>query len=169
MAMTLNHAFLQHLPKSLLTYNLHILVCRLSKQEEAKGCVAKDGELWVERGVQRIKRNVKYRSTSCPEKLYVHDLMRDDALSAMRHSNCTEPCIQRAVKSFDELVPKYRADIRGGPLYDETGDEDTGTQLLGKGKQLKGVVLTEAIQHVSQYLQRMQRSSWAAAPASMDP
>ncbi|KAL0030293.1 hypothetical protein WJX77_007872 [Trebouxia sp. C0004] len=30
----------QHLPESLLTYNLQILVCRLSKQETAKGCVA---------------------------------------------------------------------------------------------------------------------------------
>lgn len=150
---------LQHLPESLLTYNLHILVCRLSKQEEATGCVAQHSEVWVERGIQRITRDVKYRTTSCPEKLFVHGLLRDNALTAMRHSNFTETCMEKIVKSFDELVPKYRADIRSGPLYDESGDADTGTQLIGKGRKLKGAALTDALQHLSKYLQRMQRSS----------
>lgn len=44
-------------------------MCRLSKQETAKGCVATWGELWVERNIQLVKCNVKYRTTSCPEKL----------------------------------------------------------------------------------------------------
>ncbi|KAL0018081.1 hypothetical protein WJX77_008367 [Trebouxia sp. C0004] len=44
----------QHLPESLLTYNLHILVCRLYKQEEARGCTATCGELWVERACHSV-------------------------------------------------------------------------------------------------------------------
>ena len=60
---------MQYLLEFLLTYNLHILVCRLQKQEEAKGCVARCGELCVERGIQ-VTSNVKYKLTSCPDKLY---------------------------------------------------------------------------------------------------
>ncbi|DBB03152.1 TPA: hypothetical protein ACH3X1_013321 [Trebouxia sp. C0004] len=79
----------QHLPESLLTYNLHILVCRLYKQEEARGCTATCGELWVERG-----------------------------------------------------------------------DDVTGTQLIGKGTKLKHGALTDAVQHVTQYLHRMGQRHW---------
>ena len=159
-SMTLLFA-LQHLPESLLTYNLHILVCRLSKQEAAKGCVAACGELWVERNIQFVKSNIKYRTTSCPEKLYVHDLMImvDEALTAMRHDDFLNASVRTAVKSFVELVPKYRANIRSGPLYD-TGDDITGTQLIGKGKKLKHDAFSNAMQHVSQYLNRMGQSTW---------
>ncbi|DBB03150.1 TPA: hypothetical protein ACH3X1_013321 [Trebouxia sp. C0004] len=149
----------QHLPESLLTYNLHILVCRLYKQEEARGCTATCGELWVERGIQHVKSNVKYRTTSCPEKLYVHDLLVDEALSTLRHDDATSACVRTAVKSFDELVPKYRANIRAGPMYD-TGDDVTGTQLIGKGTKLKHGALTDAVQHVTQYLHRMGQRHW---------
>ena len=72
---------LQHLPASQLTYNMHIPVCRLYKQEEARGCTATCGELWVERDIQYVKNNVKYRTTSCPEKLFVHEHLMDEALA----------------------------------------------------------------------------------------
>ena len=83
----------------MLTYNLHILVCRLHKQEEAKGCVARRSEMWVERGIQFVKSNcnVEYRTTACPEKLYVHDVMRDEALLAMRHDPYTNASVRTAV------------------------------------------------------------------------
>jgi len=134
-------------------------VCRLSKQETAKGCVATCGELWVERNIQFVKSNVKYRTTSCPEKLYVHDLMVDEALTAMQHDDSLNASVRTAVKTFDELVPKYRANIRSGPSYD-TGDDIRGTQLIGKGKKLKQDAFRNAMQHVSQYLHRMGQSQW---------
>ena len=40
-----------HLPDSYCKLNLHTLVCRLQKQEAARGCTAKDSELWMERAV----------------------------------------------------------------------------------------------------------------------
>ena len=40
----------------------------------------------MERGVQRLKSNLKYRTTECPEKLFAHDLMVDMALARMRHT-----------------------------------------------------------------------------------
>ena len=52
----------KQLPQGLLTHNLHLLACRLARQGTARGYVAKDIELWLERGVQLLKRNVKYRS-----------------------------------------------------------------------------------------------------------
>lgn len=88
---------LQHLPASQLTYNMHILVCRLYKQEEARGCTATCGELWVERDIQYVKCNVKYRTTSCPEKLFVHDHLVDKALAAMRHDDTVNACVHTAV------------------------------------------------------------------------
>ena len=116
--------------------------------KEAKGYVTTYNELWVERDIQIVKRNVKYRTTAHSEKLYVHDYMRDDALTAMQHANFTNSCVPKAVSSCDELVPKYWADIRSGPLYD-TGEAETGTQLIGKGKQLKKAAYDSALQHVS--------------------
>jgi len=121
-------------------------VCRLSKQETAKGCVATCGELWVERNIQFVKSNVKYRTTSCPEKLYVHDRMVDEALTAMQHDDSLNASVRTAVKSVDELVPRYRANIRSGPSYD-TGDDIRGTQLIGKGKKLKQDAFRNAMQH----------------------
>ncbi len=113
----------------------------------------------MERNIQFVKSNVKYRTTSCPEKLYVHDLMVDEALTAMQHDDSLNASVRTAVKSVDELVPRYRANIRSGPSYD-TGDDIRGTQLIGKGKKLKQDAFRNAMQHVSQYLHRMGQSQW---------
>ena len=56
--------------------------------------------MWVERGIRFVKSNAKYRTTACPEKLYVHDVMRKEALLAMSDdytdaSVCTAVNIQR--------------------------------------------------------------------------
>ncbi|DBA75815.1 TPA: hypothetical protein ACH3X1_010220 [Trebouxia sp. C0004] len=158
---------LQHLPESLLTYNLHILVCRLSKQETAKGCVATCGELWVERNTQFVESNVKYRTTSCPEKLYVHDLMVDEALAAMRHDDSLNASVRTAVKSFDELVPKYRVNIRSGPSYD-TGRHHRHAADR-QGQKLKHDAFETAMQHVSQYLHRMGQCQWLETASQAEP
>ena len=79
-----------------------------------------------------------------------------------------------AVESFDELVPKYRANIRSGPLYD-TGDNTTGTQLIGMGKKLKHDAFETGMQHVSQnladsqYLHRMGQSQWLEIASQAEP
>ena len=93
----------------MLTYKLHILLCRLHKQEEATGCVASRSEMWVECDIQFVKSNVKYRRTACPEKLYVHGVMKDEVLLATRHDDYTNASVRTAVKMFDEVVPKYTA------------------------------------------------------------
>lgn len=144
---------------------MHILVCRLAKQEVARGCTGKDGELWVERAIQRCKSNVKYRTTAHPEKLLMHDVMVDTALLGMRQADRLTEQPDHAVKSFDEFVPAYRLNMRSGPLYD-LGDEDSGTQLLGKGKLLGGEVLQSAMQHLDRLLHRLGEDDWAAGMPS---
>ena len=165
-----NGVSVQHLPHHMLTYNMHILVCRLSRQELARGCIGREGELWVERGIQRSKSNSKYRTTAEPEKLLLHDTQVASALLHMRQHDrvAAEPGL--AVKTFDELVPKYRHNMRSGPMYD-TGDAETATQLLGKGKRMAGEIRNTAVQQLVRFLASMPQNGWVAgdiADASAD-
>ena len=73
----------------------------------------------------------------------------------MRHDDAVSACVRTSVKSFDELISEYRADIRSRPL-----DDITGTQLVGKDKKLKDAAVT-ARQLVTQYLRRTGQSHWA--------
>ena len=99
--------------------------------------------MWVKCGIKFAKSNVKYRTTPCLEKLYVHDVLRDKALLAMRHDDYTLASVHTAVKMYDQAAPKYRANVRAGQFYD-TGDDLTGTQLIGLGKRLKGDAMYKA-------------------------
>ena len=146
------------LPNELLTYNLHILVCRLARQEAARGHVGKDIELWIERGVQRLKRNVKYRSTQYPENIFVLSMLTDDALAAMRAANHISggPPLQR----FDELVPAYRATPLSGPSVDDR-DATTGTLLLGKGKLVAQREWAAIVSRVEAFITREAPDGWA--------
>ena len=149
----------KQLPKELLTYNLHVLVCRLARQEAARGHVGKDIELWIERGVQRLKRNVKYRSTQYPEKIFVLSMLMDDALAAMRAANQISGRPQ--LKSFDELVPKYRANPLTGPGVD-AGDAATGSLLLGKGKLGAQHERAAIVSIVEAFIMREAPDGWAS-------
>ena len=146
------------LPDELLTYNLHILLCRLARQEAARGHAGKDIELWIERGVQRLKRNVKYRSTQHPEKIFVLSMLTDDALAAMRAAAQISrgPQLQR----FDELVPKYRATPLSGPGVDN-GDAATGSLLLGKGKPVPSWDMPATVRLVEAYISRETPDGWS--------
>ena len=77
----------QHLPESACTLNLHLVVCHLSQQEAARGAVAKDAELWIERDTQRMKELSRYQLTAKPEVGYVNGCLLDQALTAVQSSN----------------------------------------------------------------------------------
>jgi len=148
----------ENFPHAALTYNMHILTCRLPRQEATRGYISKDGELWVERRIQRVKSNVEFRTTEFPEKLFAHDLTVDMALARMRHSD-DQAGGSSAVQTFDELVPAYRANLRSGPYYDE-GDALTYTQLLGKGKAAFGYERDGIVTQFLQYSTCMQQQEW---------
>lgn len=56
----------------LCTQKLHIAACHLPDQVRACGAAYLFLEYWVERLVQLVKRFIKYRSTGCPELLFVN-------------------------------------------------------------------------------------------------
>jgi len=93
-----SHA-LQEMPLNMLTPNLHCACCRLYAQEEQRGAVAKDLELFIERDVQRVKENLKYRISARPEALFVNDKLADEALAARK---------SRGIRQFDAICPEYR-------------------------------------------------------------
>jgi len=58
----------------LLSFNLHILNCRLYEQEQARGHVAFENELWIERVIQALKQSTKYRvGTARTRGCQLHD------------------------------------------------------------------------------------------------
>ena len=67
---------------------------------------------------------------------------------------------------FDEVVLKYRADIRAGHFHD-AGDDLAGTQLIGLGKRLKGGAMHEALHHVNQYLRGRGHTQWSESCAQV--
>ena len=92
--------------------------------------------------------------------------MCDEALLAMRHDDYTNASVRTTVKMFDEVVPKYRANVRAGYFYD-TGDDLTGTKLIGLGKRFKGGVMHETLQYVNQHLQGRGHTQWAESCAQV--
>ncbi len=66
------------------TFNLHLLVCRLYDQETECGHASFLLEFWVETQlIQYMKSDVKFRTTSCPELIFVNGLMMDRAVAKM--------------------------------------------------------------------------------------
>ncbi|KIY93613.1 hypothetical protein MNEG_14350 [Monoraphidium neglectum] len=70
------------LPRSLLSYTLHMMLCRLYDQEDARGMVGLDGEWWIERGVALFKDLIAGRQiVRGVEKVAAHSLLLRDALA----------------------------------------------------------------------------------------
>ena len=89
----------QEMPLNMLTPNLHCACCRLFPQKEQRGAVAKDLELFIERDVQLVKENLKYRIAARPEALFIHDKLADEAIAAHK---------SRGIRQFDAICPNYR-------------------------------------------------------------
>lgn len=62
------------------TSNLHVAVCRLEKQVEQRGESGYEGELWIERSVQVLKRVLGDAVPHLPEQLMTQRLLYDKAL-----------------------------------------------------------------------------------------
>lgn len=101
---------------------LFLPVCRLWKQEQARGNVCKDLDFAVERHMQEFKAVVGRRVSKEPEKTYVNELLLRRALRSVRLGDST-------LRSFEDLFPD-RALAPSGPGYDTSRD---GVVLIGKG------------------------------------
>jgi hypothetical protein len=62
------------------TPNLHSLACRALEQWKVRGPTGLEGELYVERACQQVKKRVKGRTTDDPEKTMAADILLDHGL-----------------------------------------------------------------------------------------
>jgi hypothetical protein len=116
------------------TFNLHVLVCRLFQQESARGHVSFALEFWVETQlIQYMKSDVKFRTTGCPELIFVNGLMADLAVANMRRAP--------AISEWDSVsAPWSSARKRGistAAAWDEGGVQGgVRFMALGRGRLL---------------------------------
>lgn len=104
--------------------NMHLLACRLHIQEQQRGSIYAETELWVERLVQLCKTKTRYRSTTQPELVAAKFLVTASALDVM---SCRYP----SVKTFDDWVPGYRSrDLQG----EGVDAEDVPNKMLLQGR-----------------------------------
>jgi hypothetical protein len=107
------------------SYNLHMLVCRLADQEDARGKVAFGTEYWIELCVQQAKTIIDGRSTQFPEITLVKDLLVCRALSRMYSTG--------GILSYDESVGTAAQPMMASNV--DEGDAE-GCQLLGSGRSM---------------------------------
>ena len=117
----------QHFGLSMCKFNLHLLVCRIAKQEAARGRAAHSTEYWLENLIQWAKSTVRYRTTKYPELVLANDLMLDDAIA-----RCTaEHDVVRAKLADWE----HKDGLGASHSHPDDGACD-GSQLLGRGRLL---------------------------------
>jgi hypothetical protein len=113
----------QHFGVQMCKFNLHLLVCRIAKQEAARGRAAHSTEYWLEDLIQWAKSTVRYHTTKYPELVLADDIMLDDAID-----RCTaqHECVRAKLYEWEH--------VDGGMThrYPDDGAND-GSQLLGRG------------------------------------
>uniref|UniRef100_A0A7S1T1H1 Uncharacterized protein n=1 Tax=Tetraselmis chuii TaxID=63592 RepID=A0A7S1T1H1_9CHLO len=89
----------RHCPQSVLTANLHTLVCRLADQETARGATTRDNETWVERSVRMFRSAIAGRASVEPEQMFA----RHHGVSIAMETLMQNPV--SATRRFIQLVP----------------------------------------------------------------
>eukprot|EP00798_Chlamydomonas_sp_ICE-L_P009242 gene9242-16392_t len=74
---------------NLFTYNLHMVVCRLRKQEKAHGSTVKDLEFRVERQMQAFKTRLGRRVCTNPEKISANAYLIEGGVALMMKNTVT--------------------------------------------------------------------------------
>ena len=104
------------MPAKICSFNLHLLNCRLSEQERARGHVAFDNELWIERNIQQIKEFTKHRVSADPERLVTNIILTAQAMQRAKLTNTSPP-----LRSISEM--------RARPGYNASNNTDKLAQL----------------------------------------
>ena len=140
---TAHHSPAQELSLSFCTSNLHHLVCMLTAQAEARGDTRHFFELFVERGIQFLKRRTKFRSTSKPESVIANGLGLGSKLHDLQQQS-TAPILSladllsgRASSSASASSASASACGSGSSDSKASADED-GSFLLDAGVLLRG-------------------------------
>ena len=136
-------------------FNLHLLVCRIAKQEAARGRVAHSTEYWLENLIQWAKSTVRYCTTKYPELVLAGDILLDDAIA-------------RCVRDHDAVRAKLadwqHVDTPGMSYTNPDDGGGDGSQLLGRGKVLCAAerVALGADAAVEGYICECEPAGWSA-------
>eukprot|EP00873_Tetraselmis_striata_P000362 jgi/Tetstr1/420626/TSEL_011714.t1 len=60
----------------LMCSNLHVLVCMLAAQEKARGCTAREVEMFLERGVRYFRKVIVGKCSKDPERAFAVEVMK---------------------------------------------------------------------------------------------
>lgn len=110
-------------PADLLSFNLHMLVCRLHEQEGARGHLAYEAELFIERGVGELKASTRQRSSSEPERVAVNSYLIDMALARDKHMH--------GLKTVAEMMAEEAVTLDGDDRVPDDLFDTAGAELLG--------------------------------------
>jgi hypothetical protein len=143
-------------PASMMTPNLHMLVCRIPWQEEARGVVCVDLEYWVERIIRRMKDIVHGRVSADPEKTFVNAMLVEHSLALLAVQN---PALLRLWRWLDH---SHTDEKLKGDDYD-FGDWERKLQLLGKGLGVPRFMVDRWRAAVVEYVNEMSPPDWSAA------
>ena len=99
---------MQELCVKLLTPNLHLLICRLTDQAKEMGDTVFFSELWVERMIQLVKGQLKYRARGAPEVVIT---------SRLEFSRCTTQFLQSSPGMADKVNQVLRLPLSGGAAF----------------------------------------------------
>lgn len=151
----------EHCP-SLCKQNLHILCCRLNMQEEARGSVYGELELWIERVVQDVKRKTRYRATTDPEKVAARSITANTAMELMKVQ-------YPSLRNIDDEIKKRKRARGDAAGYDEPDDvgligegDGDDTEMVGAGKRPSAGEWDLLHVKLREYLENVQADSWEA-------
>jgi hypothetical protein len=141
---------------SMCKFNLHLLVCRIAKQEAARGRVSHSTEYWLENLIQWAKSTVRYRTTKYPELVLAHDIMLDDAIA-----RCTarHECVRAKLYDWEHV------DGMGTTHRHPDDGADDGAQLLGRGQVMRRAdrVSTLVDEAVDAFIAQVQPPGWCSS------
>lgn len=145
---------------ALCKQNLHVLCCRLDLQEEQRGSVYGELELWIERVVQDVKRKTRYRATTDPEKVAARSITQGTALDLMK---IHYPSL-RTIDS--ELQKQKRQSARNPDGFDEEdvakiGAANADEEMVGLGKRPDAVEWDRLREALGRYLVGNQEPGWS--------
>ena len=143
-------------PDKQFTYNLHICVCQLRRQEQARGAVSAAMEFVVERVMQIFKTLMGRRVCKEPEKPFTNVFLLEQALKKWRRDHPGMRTLGQM--SAEPSWRKYE-----GPLYDRVKlvtAEGAQTYLLGKGEFLPRDQITKAMAAIREYVRVYSPPGW---------
>jgi len=142
-------------PARMFTYNLHLLVCRLPRQELARGPSGKDLEYCVERLMQFFKTLTGRRRSKDPEKVFANRYLMMTGLT----------CMQREQQGLQSIVDN----VLDPPQREEMGLHlDTPLDdciLQNSGKHLRTGERDEVMKALRKYINVSKPVGWIRADA----